>query len=181
MPSAWSAPICRKVLFGAFTGVALVCAASAHVTLETSQTPFGAPYKAVLRVPHGCEGAATTTLRVRISEGFIAVKPMPKPGWKIDTVVGKYRKTYTYFHAAKLSEGVTEIRFSGGSLPDAYYDEFVFVGFAAGDLEAGKVLYFPVVQECEKDIHRWIDIPADGKSPGDDAEPAPALKLLPKQ
>ena len=50
---------------------------------------MGAPYKAVLRVPHGCEGAATIALRVRIPEGMIAVKPMPKPGWKIDTVSGK--------------------------------------------------------------------------------------------
>ena len=47
-------------------------------------------------------------------------------------------------------------------------------------LEAGKMLYFPVVQECERGLHRWIEIPAAGKSSGDYPEPAPALKLLPK-
>jgi periplasmic copper chaperone A len=111
---------------------------------------------------------------------MIAVKPMPKPGWKIDTVSGKYPKTYSFFHGAKLSEGVTEVSFSGGSLPDAYYDEFVVTGFIAGDLEPGTMLYFPVVQECEKGVHRWIEIPAAGKSPGDYPEPAPGLKLVPK-
>jgi uncharacterized protein YcnI len=158
---------------------ALATPAAAHVTLESAEAKVGAPYKAVLRVPHGCEDAATIALRVRIPDGVIAVKPMPKPGWTLTTVTGKYEKTYTFFHNAKLSEGVTEITWSGGKLPDAWYDEFVFSGFLAGDLEAGKTLYFPVVQECEKGVHRWIEIPAPGKTSADYPEPAPALRLLP--
>jgi periplasmic copper chaperone A len=170
----------RDLLFGAVGAAALVCSASAHVSLEKGEAPVGTPYKAVLRVPHGCEGNATTSLRVRIPDGMIAVKPMPKPGWSIETVTGKYAKTHGYLHGARLSEGVTEVRFSGGSLPDAYYDEFVFAGFLASDLEPGKLLYFPVVQECAKGVHRWIEIPEPGKPSHDLAEPAPALKLLPR-
>ena len=170
----------REFAFGAVGAVVFGCAASAHITLETREAPVGAPYKAVLRVPHGCGGAATVALRVRVPEGMIAVKPMPKPGWKIETVSGKYPKTYSDFHGAKLPEGVVEVSFAGGSLPDAYYDEFVFTGFIAGDLEPGTVLYFPVVQECEQGVHRWIEIPAAGKSSGDYPEPAPALKLQSK-
>jgi uncharacterized protein YcnI len=170
----------RPLSLGAAGVLGFICAASAHVTLETREAPVGAPYKAVLRVPHGCDGAATVALRIRVPEGMIAVKPMPKPGGTIDTVTGKYPKAYDYFHGVKLTEGVTEISFTGGRLPDAYYDEFVFSGFLAGDLEPGKTLYVPVVQECEKGVHRWIEIPAAGKSAGDYPEPAPALKLLPR-
>jgi uncharacterized protein YcnI len=170
----------RKLVLGALSAICFVCSASAHVTLENPQAPVGGPYKAVLRVPHGCEGTATTALRVRIPDGLIAVKPMPKPGWKVETVIGKYPKSYDYFHGAKLSEGVIEISFTGGNLPDAYYDEFVFTGFLVGDLEPGKTLYVPVVQECEKGVNRWIEIPAPGKSSRDYPEPAPALRLLPK-
>jgi uncharacterized protein YcnI len=170
----------RELVLGAAGAFCLIFTATAHVTLENAQAPVGAPYKAVLRVPHGCEGAATVALRIRVPDGMIAVKPMPKPGWKIETVNGKYSKTYNFFHGAKLSEGVVEISFSGGNLPDAYYDEFVFTGFLADDLEAGKMLYVPVVQECEKGVHRWIEIPAAGKSSRDYPEPAPALKLMPK-
>jgi periplasmic copper chaperone A len=170
----------RKIILGAAGVLCLITTASAHVTLETAQAPIGAPYKAVLRVPHGCDGAATIALRIRVPDGMIAVKPMPKPGWKIEIVTGKYSKTYNFFHEAKLSEGVVEITFSGGNLPDAYYDEFVFTGFIADDLEAGRILYLPVVQECEKGVHRWIEIPAAGKSSRDYPEPAPALKLMPK-
>ena len=125
----------RELFLGAVGVVAAVCAASAHVTLETKEATVGAPYKAVLRVPHGCEGAATIALRVRVPDGMIAVKPMPKPGWKIETVSGKYPQAYSHFRNAKLTEGVTEISFTGGNLPDAFYDEFVFTGFLAGDLK----------------------------------------------
>src|SRR5262249_6317391 len=133
----------RAFVLGAAGAGLCVYSACAHVTLEREEAPVGAPYKAVLRVPHGCDGAATVALRVRVPEGMIAVKPMPKPGWKIETVSGKYPKAYDYFHGARLTEGVTEVKFSGGNLPDAYYDEFVFAGFIAGNLEAGKMLLLP--------------------------------------
>ncbi|HEY4192949.1 MAG TPA: DUF1775 domain-containing protein, partial [Mesorhizobium sp.] len=101
--------------------------AFAHITLETQEAAVGSTYKAVLRVPHGCEGKATTAVRVKMPEGFIAVKPMPKPGWKLETVKGKYAKSYTLWGEA-MSEGVTEVDWSGGNLPDEFYDEFVLRG-----------------------------------------------------
>src|SRR5437870_1155044 len=89
----------RELVLGAAGAAICIGAASAHVTLETASAPVGTPYKAVLRVPHGCDGTATIALRVRIPDGVIAVKPMPKPGWKIDTVTGKYPKAYSFFTA----------------------------------------------------------------------------------
>lgn len=154
----------------------LVPAAFAHVTLERNQAAVGAPYKAVLRVPHGCDGSPTTALRVKIPEGVIDVKPMPNPGWTLNIVKGKYAKTYSLYRA-QVSEGVTEIDWSGGNLPDDYYDEFVFMSFLASDLQPGQTIYFPVVQECERGVHRWIEIPTEGS---DYPEPAPGLKLVPK-
>jgi uncharacterized protein YcnI len=152
--------------------------AVAHVTLESLEARLNAPYKGVLRVPHGCEQTATTSIRVRIPDGVIGVKPMPKAGWTLTTVTAKYPKPVKLYHS-ELTEGVVEISWTGGNLPDAWYDEFVFTGFISGDLEAGKTLYFPVVQECEKGVHRWIEIPAAGQSRSDLPQPAPELKLLP--
>ena len=70
-------------------------AALAHITLEREETPAESIYKAVLRVPHGCEGSATVKVRVQIPEGVIAVKPMPKAGWQLETVTGKYERPTT--------------------------------------------------------------------------------------
>lgn len=151
-------------------------AAFAHVTLEVKQVAAGSSYKAVFRVPHGCAGSSTVKLTVKIPEGFIAVKPMPHAGWTIETVKGKYAKSYD-FYGSKLDEGVTEISWTGGPLPDAYYDEFVAAGMIAADVPPGP-MYFPTVQECEKGADRWIETPVEN---GPEPEfPMPGIKILPK-
>ncbi|MCO5080446.1 MAG: YcnI family protein [Rhizobiaceae bacterium] len=152
--------------------------AFAHVSLEKTEAPVASTYKAIFRVPHGCEGTPTNVIRVQIPEGVISVKPQPKAGWKLEKVRGKYAKTYDYY-GTPTSEGVKEVVWSGGSLGDDEYDEFVLRGYVTGDLKVGETLYFPVVQECpEGKAERWIEIPAAGQS-GDDLElPAPGVKLL---
>ncbi|MDO8878156.1 MAG: DUF1775 domain-containing protein [Pseudolabrys sp.] len=154
--------------------------AFAHVTLEQREAPVGSFYKAVLRVPHGCEKSATVRLRVQIPEGVISVKPMVKPGWTLEVKRGAYARAYSYLHGAKFSEGVREVVWSGGNLPDAFYDEFVISAFIAGELTAGETLYFPVMQECEKGAHHWVAVPSADR-PGEKlGDPAPGLKLLQK-
>jgi uncharacterized protein YcnI len=152
--------------------------ASAHPGLETREAPVGAPYKAVVKIPHGCDGSATIKVRVQIPEGVIGVKPMLKPGWTIQTVRGPYAKTYPHYHGAKLSEGVKELIWTG-KLPDDHFDEFVFSGFLADTLTAGTTLYFPTVQDCEKGSAKWIEVPAPGQDAHQLASPAPGLRLLP--
>jgi uncharacterized protein YcnI len=167
---------------GARCAAALLCLlafpALAHVTLEVQEAPVNSTYKAVLRVPHGCEGAATLKVRVRVPEGVIAVKPMPKAGWTLETVRGRYGKSYDYY-GTPTAEGVQEIVWTGRLL-DEHYDEFVFRGMLTKGLPSGEILYFPVVQECEGGkAERWIEIPAAGRKADDYKFPAPGLKLTP--
>jgi uncharacterized protein YcnI len=172
--------MCHLPLASVVFFAALATPASAHITLERQEAPVGASYKVVLRVPHGCGASPTLKVRVRIPDGVIAVKPMPKPGWQIDVVKGKYDKTYTMFHSTTVTEGVKELSWTG-RLPDENYDEFVASVYLTEDLAARQTLYFPIVQECETGVHRWIEIPEPGKTAGDYKEPAPGLKLLPKR
>jgi periplasmic copper chaperone A len=153
--------------------------AGAHITLEGREAAIGAGYKAVFAVPHGCAGSATIKLRVRIPEGVIAVKPMPKTGWTLETTKGKYPTSYE-LHGATVSEGVREVTWSGGKLADDNYDEFVLATFLTGSLKPNTTLYFPVVQECEQGVSRWIEIPQEGKPAHDSKSPAPGVKLIPK-
>ncbi|RWA71398.1 YcnI family protein [Mesorhizobium sp.] len=155
-------------------------AALAHITLETQEAAVASTYKAVLRVPHGCEGKATTAVRVQIPEGVISVKPMPKPGWTLQTKKGRYEKSYQLY-GETLTTGVKEVDWSGGNLPDEFYDEFAFRASLAADLPAGQMLYFPVVQECDGAAARWIEIPAAGQDEDALENPAPGIKLLPKK
>ena len=167
---------------GALSATALLCLSTfpvfAHATLEVQEAPVGSTYKAVLRVPHGCEGAATLKVRVQVPEGVIAVKPMPKAGWALETVKGTYKQSYDYY-GTPMTEGVKEIAWTG-KLLDEHYDEFVFRAYFTPGLQAGAMLYVPAVQECEGGkAERWIEIPAAGKSADDYKFPAPGLRLLP--
>lgn len=153
--------------------------ALAHVVLEQPAGTLGKSYKAVLKVTHGCEGSPTVKLTVDIPEGVIAVKPMPKQGWTIEMKRGPYAQGYAFYHGRTLAEGVRQITWSGGNLPDDYYDEFVFSAFLAKELPAGTTLYFPSVQTCEKGENRWVEIPEAGKETQHLASPAARLKLIP--
>lgn len=150
--------------------------ASAHVTLERAEAPRGQSYKAVLKIPHGCSGSPTQAVRVAMPEGFIGAKPMPKAGWTIKTVRGPYAQSYAYYHGP-IAEGVTEIEWSGGDLPDDYYDEFVAAGFLARELDPGSKLYFKVVQACAKGEERWVEVPEPGVDPHDLKAPAAVLRI----
>ena len=154
--------------------------AFAHITLEHAEAPVGATYKAVLRVPHGCDGKPTNAVRLRLPEGFFNAKPQPKAGWTLEKVKGPYAKSYDN-HGTALKEGLREVVWSGGSLGDDEYDEFVVRGTISGDLMPGETLYFAVVQECADGLkERWIEIPAEGRSADDLEMPAPGVKLQQK-
>jgi hypothetical protein len=153
-------------------------AALAHPSLQGREAPVGAPYRAIMSIPHGCDGSATVRLRVQIPEGVIGVKPMPKPGWAISTVRAPYARSYPLYHGQTLTEGVREIVWSG-HLADDFIDDFVFAGFLADTLPAGEMLYFPTYQQCEKGEWRWSEVPAPGQDAHALAMPAPAVKLLP--
>ncbi len=153
--------------------------ASAHVLLEGKQAAVGSTYEAVFVVPHGCKGSPTTKIRVQIPEGVIATEARAAPGWSVETVKGKYAGEYDY-EGAKVSEGIKEVAWSGGKLPDKIRGTFVIKTWLTGTLKPNTTLYFPVVQECEQGVSRWIEIPADGAAPSHEGKwPAPGVRLMP--
>jgi uncharacterized protein YcnI len=155
-------------------------AAVAHPSLQAREARVGAPYRAVISIPHGCDGSATVRLRVLIPEGVIGVKPMLKPGWTVTTVRGPYARGYPTFRGQTLAEGVKEVVWSG-RLPDDFFDDFVFSAFLTDALPVGQKLYFPTHQECEKGSYRWTEVPAEGQDEHALARPAPGVMLLPAE
>jgi len=166
----------RNVCLGLLAALA-ICPASAHVFLQGKQAAVGADFKAVFVVPHGCSGSPTVRLRVQIPDGVIATEPKPVAGWNVETVKGKYEGEVDY-RGAKVSEGIKEVAWSGGKLPDKTRQEFVIETYLAGSLKPNTTLYFPVVQECAQGVSRWIEIPPDGATHSHEGKwPAPGVKL----
>lgn len=152
---------------------ALAGSAFAHASLEQKEAKAGATTNITLRVPHGCDGATTDTVRISLPDGFYAAKPMPKAGWTLETETGVYAKPYDN-HGTEMTEGLREVVWIGGHLADAWYDEFTVRGVVGGDVEPGSVLYFPAVQNCTTGTVDWTDTSGSH----DVANPAPNLKIV---
>ena len=124
-------------------GLAVIAgSAQAHVTLEVPQAPADTSYRAVFRIMHGCDGAATTALQIDIPPGFHHAKPMPKAGWTLTLVRDGDAVTRITWRAANRDAWID----------NAYYDEFVLRGQTPG--QPG-MLKFPVLQQCEKGQAEW--------------------------
>ncbi|MCZ8375657.1 MAG: DUF1775 domain-containing protein [Beijerinckiaceae bacterium] len=170
----------RRPALRALAGLSLVSSAQtgfAHATFENGQAAQNSTYKAVIRIPHGCEGQATHTVRVTIPDGVIAVKPMPKAGWTVQTTKTTYAKPYTLY-GREVKEGVSEIVWSGGQLGDDQYDEFVFQARMTDRLPAQQDVHIPVVQECATAKVSWTQIPAGGQDPHALKFPAPGIRIV---
>lgn len=151
--------------------------ASAHSSLEQSEAVAGSRYKAIIRIPHGCDGKATTAVKVELPEGFISAQPQAKADWKIETAKGDYAQSYKV-HGRDVTSGVKQVTWSEGELPSDFYDEFVVVGQLA-KFEKGTTLSFPVTQYCGTDDSvAWTQVAAKGQNPHDLKHPAPQLHVL---
>ncbi|AWN35886.1 DUF1775 domain-containing protein [Methylobacterium radiodurans] len=152
----------------------------AHAVLDRKEASPNAPYRGVVQITHGCEGAATTRVSVTIPEGVVGAKPMPKPGWQVTTTKGPYAKAYPYYHGP-ISEGVKTITWTGSSLPDDQVDEFTFFARISDAFVPGQIVYFPVEQDCERGSYRWSEIPSAGTSAHALKQPAPGVRIVAAQ
>jgi periplasmic copper chaperone A len=170
-----SAPFAARALLSTVALAATL--AQAHVTIVPTEAPSGAPAELRLRVPHGCDGAATVALRVKIPDEVLAVKAQQKAGWRVQL---KKRALAVpragTDHRAPQSEAVDEVEWRGGPLADGFYEDFGLL--ASLPATPGKTVYFPVVQECEKGVSRWIELPQAGVDRLE--HPAPGVKVLPR-
>ena len=147
-------------------------AATAHVTANPSTAAAGSVTKIQFQVGHGCEESPTTSVAVRIPAGVGNVKPEVEPGWKISVKEGTLPEPVEVF-GETVTEGVTEVTWSGGSLAPDQFTDFGISMLLPNN--AGETAYFPVVQRCPQGVHRWITIPVEGQAEPD--EPAPGVEL----
>jgi uncharacterized protein YcnI len=155
----------KKIASAAAFAAALTLAfpASAHMGLAvegagaagtTNLFGFGAG--------HGCGTSPTTAVRIQIPAGITSVRPVAKPGWEITITTN-------------ADGGVTQIDFTGGNLPNEWYDQFWIRARIDAAVATGTNIHFPVIQECVEGANNWIAIPVEGQP--EPAEPAPGFTV----
>lgn len=138
-----------------FLAMLIPSLANAQVLLEQTQAESGSYYKGVLIVTEGCNGAATTRITVDIPEGLQFAQPMPKAGWQLEIVKKPVQRPF-FRDGIEITEAVRQITWSGNSLHDIHFDEFIFRGRIG--VGATSKLYFPVNQKCESGELFWDQI-----------------------
>lgn len=168
----------RKAWSGLAVSAVLVLGTSlpalAHVGLEPSEVPGGSGATLSFRIGHGCDGDATDSVSILMPVGVAAVSPFPKPGWDLEIENGTLPEPITS-GGQQITEGVTRVTWSGGSLLDGQTDVFEIRASVFGD-DGGRV-FFPVVQACGAAELAWIEVPTDGSDGHDLDEPAPSLVI----
>ncbi len=153
--------------------LALPSVASAHVTVSPEEAPADGYAMLTFTVPHGCDGAATNRVQVKMPAQVTLATPGVVPGWKIKTVEGKLPRP-SEMDGEKVTEGVREVTWTGGPLPDGQLQQFpLSVAFAGKEGESAE---FKVLQGCVNGSETaWIQsTPASGEEP---EHPAPTVAL----
>uniref|UniRef100_UPI003F22DCF6 copper chaperone PCu(A)C n=1 Tax=Rhizobium sp. F40D2 TaxID=3453141 RepID=UPI003F22DCF6 len=166
----------KTFALGALFSATAFAGAEAHVTFLNKEATQDSTILATLQLPHGCDGKATTEVRVKLPEGFVFAKPQPKAGWELEVIKGDYQKSYDN-HGDKVKSGAVEIRWKNGNLSDDFYDTFVIQGKVSG-VEAGTSLAFPVTQMCGDTVEAWDQVAKEGGDAHGMKSPAPLLKVV---
>jgi uncharacterized protein YcnI len=143
------------ILVAAFAAAA---PAAAHVFVQPRAAAAGGYEVLRFGVGHGCDGRATTAVRIEIPPGVRAARPQPKPGW-----------TLSIDQAPDDPDRVAAITWTG-ELPAGEYDEFLVM--TSLPAEAGP-LAFPSIQACGDVQVRW------GETAPGSKRPAPVVVLTP--
>lgn len=169
----------KKSAFAPAVAAALIAcsagAALAHATISPGEAANGASVKLAVTVPHGCDGAATDTVVIRLPEGFVSAKPQVKAGWTVEITSADYARAYE-LHGEPVTSGPVEVKWYGGSVPDDQFDEFVVRGSLLGFDQAAR-LPFVVTQLCGNASVSWDEVAGEGQDAHALAHPAPVLSV----
>lgn len=156
----------------AAAAVLLSTSAFAHASITPDSAANGVAVKVAIAVPHGCDGAPTDKVTVVIPEGFVSAKPQVKAGWQIEVTQGDYAGSYE-LHGKPVTKGAVSVTWSGGSIPDDQFDEFLL----QGTVSAEAPLAFVTTQYCGTASVAWDELAAEGQDPHALKHPAPVLTI----
>jgi uncharacterized protein YcnI len=147
----------------------------AHVTVDPTNAPKGGDAKLTFRVPNESDTAKTIEFDLAIDQNhpIATVDVKPKPGWTVK-VNKKPLKAPLQTDNGQVTESVSDIAWTGGTIEPGQFDEFeIAVGPLPTDVD---LLLFPAVQTYSDGSKvSWIQQSFAGQP--EPADPAPQLNL----
>lgn len=151
--------------------------ASAHVTVTPSVTAAGGYTVVTVSVPHGCDGSATKQVVIDIPEEILSVTPTRNALWTVAAKQEKLAEPVKDSHGNEITDRDAQIIYTTDQpLADDQRDVFE-LSLKLPEVEAGTVLYFPTVQNCEQGKAAWVEIATEGQDPHELEHPAPSFTV----
>ena len=158
-PAAFKTASLMAVILLASTGAVM-----AHPWFIKDKANANSEYSSVLNIPHGCDANGTIKLTMKLPKGITGAKAEAGEKWKSST------KT--------TATGASLVIWEGGPLPSTQNGEFK-ISFKIGDVKPGQIIYFPIIQNCEKGgNYRWIEMPSATVDEYDLETPAPLIEIV---
>jgi uncharacterized protein YcnI len=169
----------KKLVLGlvALGALALMAGpAFAHVSVDPPEASQGGSAVLTFKVPNETVDANTISVEVNFptDHPIADVSVQPKTGWTYTVATKKLDTPITSDEGDEVTEAVSSITWTGGTIKPGEYDEFKI---SAGPLpDDADELLFPTIQTYDNgDVVRWIEkTPASGEEP---ENPVPVLKL----
>jgi len=160
---------------GALLSIAVPLSASAHISADPSESAAGSFSVITFALPHGCDGSATTSMRIGIPEGVVSVTPTVNPNWTVaEEEVASATPTEDGAGTPVTSRTAAVVYTAITPMPDGVRDTFTLSLPIPADA-AGKTLEFPVTQTCEKGETQWDESTVAGEA--EPEHPAPAITV----
>jgi uncharacterized protein YcnI len=160
---------------GTFLAIAAPLSASAHISVDPTETAAGSSTVITFALPHGCDGSATTAIRIDIPEGIASVTPTAKPDWTVAEVEAELDTPTEDAEGNPVTTRTQTVVYTAGTpLADGLRDTFALSLPLPADA-AGKTLEFPVLQTCEQGETNWNETTVAGED--EPAHPAPAITV----
>ncbi len=139
----------------------------AHVVVKPAQAGVGQSLNFTMSVPSE-KTMPTTAVRLVLPEGLTSVRPLVKPGWKIEIKKSGEEDTAR----------VTEINWTGGAIPSDQKDEFVVS--AKVPAEATTLIWKAYQTYADGSVVTWDQAPSteQGKDDDDKAGPYSQTKIV---
>jgi uncharacterized protein YcnI len=162
----------RALVLTALAALAVVPAASAHVTMNPEEWEEGGFARFALRVPNESDTASTTKIVVQFPENVTSARFEPVPGWKRTITMAQLDEPIEQEEGEPITERLDTVTWEGGEIKPGEFMEFG-ISLRVPEDTAGQTLWFPAIQTySDGEEAEWIEQDPEAE------EPAPSVAVL---
>lgn len=144
-----------SIALAVLAAMVIPAVASAHIEVEPAEAPAGTTAELNFVIPHGCDGASTTSITVQVPGSVQEATAKPVKGWKASSKSG-------------------QMKWTGGPLPDHQVQELPFTAKFYG--KKGDRVPFKLIQGCQGGKSTpWLQVVPEGAA--EPETPAPIVTL----